>query len=53
MYSSDYVFIAGELSARTKYLIDYIRNDDIFYVYGGEIDYSADYFNMTRYNKNC
>ena len=38
MYPSAHVVIAGDLNARTKDLIDYIRNDDIFYVYGGEVE---------------
>ena len=42
MYPSAHVVIAGYLNARTKDLIDYIRNDDIFYVFGGYVDYTAD-----------
>ena len=53
MYPSAYVVIAGDLNARTKNLIDYIRNDVIFYVFGGDVDYSADSFDMPRNKKDC
>ena len=44
MYPSAHVVIAGDFNARTKDLIDYIRNDNIFYVFGGDVDYTADSF---------
>ena len=53
MYPSAHVVIAGDLNARTKDLIDYIRNDDIFYVFVGDVDYTADSFDMSRNNKDC
>ena len=53
MYPSAHVVIAGDLNARTKDLIDYIRNYNIFYVFVGDVNYTADSFDMPRNNKDC
>ena len=50
-YPDSYLFLAGDLNARTKDFIDYIPKDDVQYIFW-ETNYESDDFDMQRKNKD-
>ena len=51
-YPDNYLYIAGDLNARTKDLLDFIPDDTLDYVFNVNVDYTSDYFCIPRNSRD-
>ena len=51
-YPNAYIFLAGDLSARTKDFQDYIHQDDLTHIFDDIIPYPSDYFSIPRRSRD-
>ena len=51
-YPDYYIFLAGDLNARTKNFLDFIPNDNLFCIYNIDVDSDSDYFEIPRNNRD-
>jgi len=52
IYPDCMLYLAGDLNARTKTMLDYIPADNIDFIFNSEVDYTTDDFEMPRNNKD-
>ena len=51
-YPEASLFLAGDLNARIKQFMDYVPGDDLNFIFGDNLAYPADDFNMKRQTKD-
>ena len=51
-YPNAAIMLAGDFNARIKDFLDYIPNDNLQYIFGNDVEYPADEFNMARNTKD-
>ena len=52
-YQDCFFFLAGDLNSRTTDFLDFIPNDNLDIVFGKNVDYDNDNFEMHRNNLDC
>ncbi len=52
LYADACIYLAGDLNARTKKLLDYIPDDNVDNIFNIEVDYNTDPFDRPRNNKD-